>query len=153
MKIYFILLTILLSGCAHKSAFDDFHITKEQELSVEQLQSSKLFNKNAKPVGLAVALYLNKINPQQYHEDEYFYISFYTQETNSTKADFLLNAAEPFSVEKLPQQNIFAQLTSINAAWMQNYLVRFHKQNKKELKLEIKTDSSSSRVLLFQKEE
>ena len=153
MKIYFIILIlpILFSACAHKSAFDDFNITKKQELSEEQLQNAKIQDTN-ETTGLLTALYLNNVDKKEFHDDEYFYISLYVQNSTGKNLEFLLNSKKPLIVEKLSNPNKFTDLTSINAVWRQYYLVVFTKE-KGELKLQVKDNNSSSRVLLFKQEE
>jgi hypothetical protein len=153
MKIYFIILIlpILFSACAHKSAFDDFNITKKQELSEEQLQNAKIQDTNA-TTGLVSALYLNKIDNKKFHDKEYFYIALYIQNIKENKIEFLLNSKEALNVKQLPNPNQFTNLTDVDAKWLEYYLVVFKKE-KGELKLQIKDNNSSSRVLLFKQEE
>ncbi len=153
MKIYFIILIlpILFSACAHKSAFDDFNITKKQELSEEHLQNAKIKDGN-ETTGLVTALYLNNVDKREFHNSEYFYLSLYIQNSKDKNLQFFLNSKKPLSVKKLSNPNKFTKLTSINAAWLQYYLVTFEKE-KGELKLQIKDNNSSSRVLLFKQEE
>ena len=71
------LLTLLISlsffGCAHKSAFDRFAMTGEQERSEESIQSAKIMDKN-ESVGVLTAVYLNKTYPERFNDAEYFYI-------------------------------------------------------------------------------
>ena len=149
MKIYIMLLLSIISfsACAHKSAFDDFNITKKQALSEEQIQTSKMKNTNG-VTGIATALYLNNVDKKEFHEYEYFYVSVFIQGSKSEDIQFLLNAKRPLQVETLTNTNRFTKLTSINAAWLKYYLITFNKVNG-SLKLQIKENNNSSRLLLF----
>jgi len=149
MKIYIMLLLSIISfsACANKSAFDDFNITKKQALSVEQIQSSKMKSTNG-VTGIATALYLNNIDKKEFHGDEYFYVSLFVQGSKNEDIQFLLNSKRPLHVERLTNANKFTKLTSINAAWLKYYLVTFNKENG-DLKLQIKDNNNSSRLLLF----
>ncbi|WP_297485194.1 hypothetical protein [Sulfurimonas sp.] len=149
MKIYIMLLVSLLlfSACANKNAFDDFNITKKQALSVEQIQSSKMKNENG-VTGIATALYLNNVDKKEFHGDEYFYVSLFIKGSKSEDIQFLLNSKKPLQVKALTNTNRFTKLTSLNATWLKYYLVTFNKVEG-NLKLQIKDNNNSSRLLLF----
>ncbi len=149
MKIYFILLPFLLTACTHRGAFNEFHITKKQKLSIEELQSTKIKDTKNNANGLVAVLYLNKVDKKEFHTKEYFYVSLYKQNETNSKPTFLLNNKQPITIKKLPQHNRFTKLTSLNAAWLQNYMVIFKKEQG-ALKFQVKENNSSSKVLLFQ---
>jgi len=152
MKIFILLLVFVFSfsACASKNAFDAFNFAKKEQLSIEQMQSSKI--RNAKSVtGVVTALYLNDVMKKEFYGDDYFYISLFIQDTNSSDIQFLLNSKKPLEVTKLTNKNRFTKLTSINATWLQYYLVRFKKE-KGVLQLQVKANNNSSRLLLFHSE-
>ncbi len=153
MKIYsiFLILPILFSGCAHKSAFDAFEITTKEQLAQEQILTAKMHNdKNI--TGLVAALYLNNVDKKLFNKYEYFYISLFIQNSKNKTPKFFLNSKAPLEVEKLTNTNKFTNLTALNAAWMDYYLLTFDK-TKGELEFEIKEDGSTSGVLRFKQEQ
>jgi len=152
MKIYsiFLILPILFSGCAHKSAFDDFNITKKEQLAQEQILTAKMHDKN-ETTGLVAALYLNNIDKNEFHEYEYFYVSLFVRNSKGKAPQFFLNSKAPLQAEKLTNKNRFTKFTALDAAWMDYYLLTFQKEEG-ELKLEVKENGSTSGVLRFKKE-
>ena len=152
MKIYLIILilTILFNGCAHKSAFDSFNFTKQQELSEDLLQSSKI-QKDGNVVGIVTALYLNNIDKNNFKNNDFFYIYMYTMKQNGTPS-FLLNSKEAINIQKLKNPNKFTHLSDVDANWLTYYLVEFKKETG-DLKLQIVSNSNTSDVLLFKKED
>jgi len=153
MKIYSIILfvVILFNGCSHKSAFDDFNITHQQELSEEQLLSTKI-TKDGVTTGIATVLYLNAVDKKEYKNHEYFYVYLHFEEKKNQKLLFLLNKQPAINVTELKNDNNYTKLTNVNAAWLKYYLVEFNK-SKKELKFEIKSNNNSVKPLLFKKED
>lgn len=153
MKIYSIILLVatFFNACAHKSAFDDFNITQQQELSEEQLQSTKITNDKA-TTGIATVLYLNAIDTKKYKNHEYFYVYLYLDDKKNQNMHFLLNKQPAINVIEFKNDNQFTKLTNVNAAWLKYYLVEFNK-SQKELRFEIKSNNNSSEPLLFKKED
>lgn len=153
MKIYsiFLILPILFSGCAHKSAFDAFEITTKEQLAQEQILTAKMHNdKNI--TGLVAVLYLNNVDKKQFNEYEYFYVSLFAQNAGGKTPKFLLNSKAPLQIEKLTNKNRFTKFTALNAAWMDYYLLTFQKE-KEDLKFEVKENGSTSGVLRFKQEQ
>jgi len=146
-----LILAIVFSGCAHKSAFEEFNISKEQELSENVIQSSKIENAT-NVIGIVSAIYLNKVRPKVYKNSEFFYISLYIRKEYSQKVAFLLNDKKAISVEELNATNEFITLTSNKAKWLKYYKVVFNKENNL-LRLEVKNKEGSSKVMVFQKDE
>lgn len=153
MKIYCIILSLMMwfDGCSHKSAFDDFNITHQQELSEEALQSTKI-TKDGITTGIATVLYLNAVDKKQYKNHEYFYVYLHLNEQKNQNPLFVLNEESPIKITELKKNNKFTKLTNVNAEWLKYYLVEF-KKSKKELKFEIKSNNSSSKPLLFKEGE
>ena len=152
MKSFTIILTflVLFSGCADKNAFSKFEMNEKQELSANALQRSKI--KYADKVnGIVSTIYLNIVSPQEYSEDEYFYVYVYVK-NRDYKFRFLLNEVEASSVEELQPSNKFTELTSVDDNWNKYYLVRFPKQDDK-LNFVFENGPYSSDILKFEKDE
>ena len=64
---------LLFMGCADKNAFSKFNMQPDQELGAASLQGTKI--KNGDNVeGIFSAIYLNKVYPNVYTVNEYFYV-------------------------------------------------------------------------------
>jgi hypothetical protein len=162
MKSFFIITTLLifLSACSHKNAYTNFGITKEQELAATSFQSTKV--KRGEDVeGIFSAIYLNKVYPQSYNQNEYFYISLYLKEAKEIYnpdalkkigITFRLNSKLPVNIQELPAENKFSHLGFMKERWNKYYLVIFENQGK-ELNLVLESDLSSSAALAYQKGE
>jgi len=152
MKTFLIIILFMFAfdGCSTKNAFSSFKITLEQEKSEDNIQSSKI--KDGEIIdGLVTAIYLNKVIPQTYKENEYFYVYLYTKHNNDN-IKFLLNGNEALKVEELEAENIFTYLTSFKADWSRYYLVAF-KAEDANLSFSVKNAQFSSNELIFEKEE
>ena len=163
MKFFLITLNILLilTGCATKNAFTKFDMTEEQELSASSLQSNKITSDN-RVEGVMSALYLNEIFSKSFHENEYFFVSFYVKEKremhNPNTLDAItstlrLNSKLPLKIKELPHDNQFSHLVSIKNTWNRYYLVAFEKEQAQRLSLVLENGQSSSAELVFQKDE
>ena len=152
MKIFLITLTfsVLFSGCANKSAFEQFNMSQEQELSANALQRSKV-KFGDKVNGILSAVYLNFVFPQKYNDGEYFYVYTYVKNKNYQSL-FLLNGKEPLSIEELPSKNEFTKLTLEESEWSKYYLLKFAKQGDK-LSFVFENGPYSSDTLKFEKDE
>nr|WP_321265637.1 hypothetical protein [uncultured Sulfurimonas sp.] len=163
MKYTITILTFLLffSGCADKNAFSKFNLDAQQELSAANLQSSKI--KSAGRVeGIMSAIYLNKIYPNIYTSDEYFYVYFYLKNEKEMynpntlkeiKLTMKLNDKLPLKIKELEATNKFSHLTSIQNKWMRYYLVAFEKNANNDINLILQSDQFSSDILQYQKDE
>ena len=152
MKTFLIIILFMLTfdGCSTKNAFSNFKITPEQEKCEDNMQSSKI--KDGKIVdGLVTAIYLNRVVPQTYKENEYFYVYLYTKHNNDN-IKFLLNGNRALRVEELEAENMFTHLTSFKAEWSRYYLVAF-KAEDANLSFSVQNAQFSSNKLVFEKEE
>jgi len=147
------LLATIFFGCSKHSAFSDFNLTISQEKSEDSIQSAKINNKND-TIGLLSAIHLNKVYPNTYNNDEYFYIYLYTKETTES-LNFILNDTLALNVEELKSDNQFSfHLTSPTEKWKKYFLVKFKQQKKGSLlTLEVKNSLIASTKMLFRKEE
>jgi len=146
----FLVFSIFFAGCAEKSAFSRFNMSKKQELGVDSLMNSKVRTGN-RVEGVVSVIYLNKVYPETYQEDEFFYVYMYLKNRDNN-INFILNNEEAISVKKLPVKNEFNYLTSINTKWNKYYLVKFKKQGD-ILKFLLESGQSSSDLLVFEKDE
>jgi hypothetical protein len=143
--------TVVIAGCAHKSAFESFNISKEQERSEDLIQSSKI-KSDDKTIGIVSAVYLNKIKPDKFKENEYFYIASFVKKEYPQNLGFYLNKHKALNVKELNTTNEFTSLMQIDADWYRYYLVSFKKEGSL-LRLEVKNQAGSSQPMLFNKEE
>ncbi len=152
MKKTTIILAISLAffGCSSRNAFDYFSITPKQELSENNIQSSKI-KKGTTTIGTVSVVYLNEVYPKKYKDGEYFYIYTYVKDKRD-KLRFELNELEPITVKELNSTNEFTHLSLSHVDWQKYYLVGFKEQGDM-LKLLIKTGEFSSEPLLFEKDE
>ncbi len=152
MKTFLITLAflVLISGCSSRNAFEQFSMSKKQELSANALQRSKI-KFDDKVNGIVSIIYLNFVSPEEYSGDEYFYIYSYVKNKNY-ELRFLLNDKAPISIKELPSKNEFTELTSIDNEWSKYYLVKFAPQEDM-LNFVFETGPYSSDILKFEKDE
>jgi hypothetical protein len=162
MKFFLTLLSIAVinSGCSFKNGFSKFNMTKEQELSADSLQSSKILNNNGLQ-GIFSAIYLNKIYPKAFNKDEYFFVFYYIKDQkemhnpnlfDNKNTKILLNSKEAIKIKELPNNNQFSDLVSVKNKWTKYYIVAF-KESGDVLNLVIKNNNSSSQTLRYMKKE
>ncbi len=163
MKSFFIFLTFLLLfvGCAEKNAFSKFDMLPDQELSADNLQSSKV--KTGENIdGIVSVVYLNKVYPHIYNVNEYFYVYLYLKDEkemyNPNTLDKIeltmkLNGELPIKIKKLSNKNKFSHLVSIDSEWRRYFLVAFQEVNEDKLNLVLESGQSSSDELVYQKGE
>jgi len=144
-----ILFLAIFTSCSKNNAFSYFEIDQKQAKSEDSLQSSKFFDgTNSK--GILSVIYLNRVLPDNYNDREYFYIYLYTKK-EAAEVEFLLNGEEPLEIKKLKPLNEFSDLTSFKGDWQRYYLVAF-KTNSEVLTLIAKTPQSTTREIIFKKD-
>lgn len=147
-----LIIMLLFSSCATKSAFSKFKMDEKQELSASSLQSSKISSKDGVD-GVFSAIYLNEIYPETFKEYESFYVYLYLKRE---KPEFTikLNGELPLNMEQLPHDNKFAHLVSTDNDWNKYYIVTFEKadSNATALNLVVQSGDSSSAILNFKNE-
>ncbi len=144
-----LLLTILFSACAQQNAFERFNLSKTKELSEDTIQSFKIKN-GEKVDGIVNVVYLNKVLPNTYKKNEYFYVYYYVKDKNAS-VNFKLNAEASMLREKLSPENDFSYLTSFSAPWSKYYLLGFPQQGN-TLNFKITTSTGASATLKFIKD-
>ena len=152
---------LLFMGCADKNAFSKFNMQPDQELSAASLQGTKIkMGDNVE--GIFSAIYLNKVYPNVYTLNEYFYVYLYLKDEkkmhdsntlDDIKLTLKLNGKIPLKVKKLDAKNKFSHLASVHSEWKRYYLVAFEKEEESEINLVLETDQSSSDALTYQKGE
>ena len=152
MKIFlmFFIFGVIITGCSQKNAFTKFNMSKSQELGADSILSSKV-QREDEVDGIVSVVYLNKVSPESFYRDEYFYLYYYVKNKESN-VTFLLNDQEATSAEELPTSNKFSYLTSIETKWNKYYLLKFKEQGD-VLKLIFKSDDFVSNPLVFEKDE
>ena len=151
MKTFLIILslTVLFGGCAQQNAFEKFELTATKERSEDNIQSFKI-KRGEEVAGIFNVVYLNKVLPNLYKENEYFYVYYYMKDKNAT-VHFELNGEPSLLREELPVQNEFTYLTSFEAPWSKYYLLGFKKQEN-VLKLSIYSNTAASATVEFVKD-
>jgi len=163
MKYILIILTfaIIFAGCAEKNAFTKFNMLPDQELSAASLQSSKI-KIDDKIDGIVSAIYLNKVYPDIYNKNEYFYVYLYLKDgkemfnpntLDEIRLTMKLNNKLPVKIKKLSYENKFSHLTSVHSQWRRYFLVAFEEEKESELSLVLESGQSSSDALVYQKDE
>ena len=144
-----LLLTILFSACAQQNAFERFNFSKTKELSEDSIQSFKM-KKGDKVDGIVNVIYLNKVLPDIYKGNEYFYVYYYVKDKNAS-VNFTLNNKISMLREELPPKNDFSYLTSFSVPWNKYYLLGFAKQGN-TLQLKASSSQGASATLKFIKD-
>ncbi len=157
----FLALGLFFTGCADKNAFSKFNIETKQELALSVLQSAKIKSSDGIE-GVFSAVYLNRVYPESFNQNEYFYIYLYTKEKREMFNPNLLedidlsvrlNGKLPVKIKELPHNNRFLYLASIRSEWQRYFLVAFEEESGVELNLRLQTSDSSSDILIYQKDE
>ncbi len=143
------LFLLLFIGCAQKNAFEKFHFSSVKELSEENIQTLKI-KKGTKAEGFINAIYLNKVLPKIYNQNEYFYIYYYIKDKNDT-VTFTLNGKPSLLQEVLEPKNKFSYLTSFTAPWSKYRLFEFQKEGN-ALNLKVETSKEANATLRFVKD-
>ncbi len=155
-----LLLVLFLNSCSHKNAFSDFSMDSNQELSATSLKRTKIV-KNTKIIGAFNAIYLNKVYPNTYNGNEYFFVYIYLKNAktisnpntqNNNTLSILLNDKQPLKLKELDSNNRFYKLSGSKNKWNRYYLVSFDKEGK-SLSLKLESDQSFSALLNYQKDQ
>lgn len=154
MKSFLVLSIFLLlfSGCSSKNAFTRFDMDKEQELTVSNLQSSKLVSKDGDVTGIVSVVYLNEVYPYYFSEKEYFFVYMYLKDSKNTELSMKMNGEIPLKLKKLSKINNFTHLVDVKSDWNKYYLATFAKSGD-DINLVFESDQSSSVALKYQKDQ
>jgi len=141
---------VLFSACADKNAFEKFHLSAVEERGADSILNSKI--KNGKNInGIVSAVYLNRVYPKKFTEDEVFYVNFYLKD-KTQPFFFILNGQKSIDAQELQVKNPYAFLTPLQTKWSKYYLVKFKKQND-ILSFSFHNGLFSSDPLVFEKDE
>lgn len=151
----------LFVACADKNAFVKFNMQEDQELAAANLQSSKI--KMSQSVeGIVSVIYLNKVYPKVYTNDEYFYVYLYLKDKkemfdpkklDDIKLTMKLNSRLPIKIKKLDAKNKFSHLSLVENEWHLYYLIAFKQESEDEISLVLESGQSRSDALVYQKGE
>ncbi len=160
MKILISLSVLLfLNACSHQNAFSEFSMDREQKRAITSLKRSKI-TQGVDVVGAFNALYLNKVYPNNYNTEEYFYISIYLKreqtltynDNNKSTLHLTLNGNPPLKIEQLKPKNRFSNLSSSTNKWNRYYLVSFD-TTEDSLVLKLESNHFNPVVLKYQKDQ
>ncbi|WP_428737856.1 hypothetical protein [Sulfurimonas sp.] len=154
MKIVLTLLIFItfFTACVDKNGFDNFHFSLEQEQWENNFISSKIEDKIGFQ-GTISAVYLNKVFPQKYKENEYFYIALYLKGGKQLLL-YTLNSNNSLSVQELTNNNEFQNFMHSSNKWNRYFLVEFAEQKDIDvLSFEAKNETLSSSTMIFKKDE
>ena len=153
--------SLLFLGCAEKNAFTKFNMQEDQELSAASLQGAKVkMGENID--GIISAIYLNKVYPNVYTGNEYFYVYLYLKNgqemynpntLDDIKLSMKLNGKLPVKIKQLDAKNKFSHLAFVKSPWRRYFLVAFEQTSTSTINLVLETDQSSSDALTYQKDE
>ena len=151
---------LLFSGCAQKGAFDLFKMDEAHERAVEQLRTDAIvlsFESKA----IVSSLYLNKIDPIQYHEGENFILAIYfenddrsirVRELESNGYKLTLNTKKALRIEPMDEKDPRRAMMPIQNNWNRYYFVRFNSElNSSSLALQLENNQTGKVVLSYQK--
>ncbi|MCW8895168.1 hypothetical protein [Sulfurimonas sp.] len=153
MKSFLILSIFLLlfTGCSSKNAFDQFDMDEKQELTVSNLQSTKLVSKDGDVTGIVSVVYLNEVYPYYFSGKEYFFVYMYLKDSKNTELSMTMNGEAPLKLKKLSKINNFTHLVDVKSDWNKYYLATFANSGD-DINLVFESDQSSSVVLKYQKD-
>lgn len=149
---------ITFSGCSGHGPYDLFKIDKHHERSIEQLRSGSILL-SLETKAIISSVYLNKINPEKYHNGEYFVVSLYfDKEGRLSKEGFeangfrlSLNGKNAVDTQLLAEKGPLRGLMPFQNNWNQYYLIRFDSVQEKSLVLRLEKDQIGSVELGYQK--
>ena len=164
--------TLFISGCSKKTAFDFFSTDEYYEKALSNMRSGSLM-KNNESKALIHAVYLNKVDPEVYHGNEYFFISLHViDEVYSLKdgglkgSDYSLKIIEkidignysslevnPLEVKNIHENDPLKKHMPITNRWSYLYLVRFEDISNDDLVLTLESERYGNIKLTFPKEE
>jgi len=161
MRLSWIALSALLafSGCAQKGAFDLFKIDEAHERAVEQLRSGSILL-SMETKAIFSTLYLNKIDPLQYKDGEYFVASVYFENDDSTTKvrelesngyQLTLNGKKATLIEPLGEKDPRRALIPVQNNWNRYYFIRFDSVSGHSLTLRLENNQTGSVELNYQK--
>lgn len=150
----FLIITLTFTSCVQKNGFSNFSFTPEQELWENNSINARIVNKEGIQ-GTINAVYLNKVMPQKYSDQEYFYVSVYLKHSFET-LEFFLNDTPSVSVKKLQDDELesFKEFLVAQNQWRKYYLVSFPIQEDVDvLSLITKNKNITSSTMMFKKDE
>ena len=154
--ILFLTTLFLFSGCSFKSSF-----TKPDKILQRTLTWTKkgeIYNSLEIKASI-FATYLNPLKKVK-SSDEEFVVSIFIDDDfkekskyglNNSDISLTLNGIKYISKKELDEDSEYKKLVPFKNAWAHYYLVKFPKNDKKELKLILESRSYGATILTFQK--
>lgn len=161
MRLSWITLSALLafSGCAQKGAFDLFKMDEAHEKAIEQTRTGTIVL-SLETKAIMSSLYLNKIDPADYKDGEYFIVAVYFEnddrtirgrELESNGYSLTLNGKKATSIELLDSKDPRRAMMPIQNNWNRFYFVRFNPSAESSLVLQLENNQTGSVALSYQK--
>ncbi len=145
-----IFITLAITGCSTKSAYDYFKMDPEYERTVSNLRTATIKD-NAETEAIISTIYLNAVYPERFHGDENFLVALY-QRTEGSIFTLLLNGAvEPLEIRNLGKNDPLLSIMPITNDWNHYYHVRYPEQGEGELSLKLGIGPSTTGGLTYQK--
>jgi hypothetical protein len=145
------ILLVLLTGCSQKSAFSNFELSKEQEISISNTQRAKIVSPS-KVEGIFTAVYLNNIYPQKYTPNDFFLIFLYTKDEIAPKElVFQANQKKALRIEEVQSNDEFTTLFQMQNSWNSCYLLEFESDANKDINFEVNSGIYKSITLIYKK--
>jgi len=157
-KILFLLIiSLFFISCSSKN--NAFKYFEKDDIETKGIQYTKKTDivKNNEVEVIFWATYLNKIDEKiAKSNEELFLVSVYfankeSQDIFENNYSFLLNGVDSTSIEKVEKDNENFKSLMLRNNWGNYYLVKFTAQDAYNLALKLKSQSSSSAQLNFEK--
>lgn len=157
-KILFLLIiSLFFVSCSSKN--NAFKYFEKDDIETKGIQYTKKTDivKNSEVEVIFWATYLNKIDEKIAKlNEELFLVSVYfankeSQDIFENNYSFLLNGVDSTSIEKVEKDNENFKSLMLRNNWGNYYLVKFTTQDTYNLALKLKSQSSSSAQLNFEK--
>jgi len=162
---------LLLGGCSKSTAFDFFSTDVYYEKAISNMQKVSLMQA-METKALLHAIYLNNVDPDLYHDGEYFYIAVHIIEDaydpkkhGLRNLNYQLRLIEPSEEDKnkdvyyepletieLDEDDKLRRTMPIQNQWNHYYLIKFKTTESKNIKLSFGNDRYGKSPLMFQKE-
>ncbi len=151
---------LMFSGCSQKGAFDLFKMDAANERAVENLRSGTILL-SLETKAIFSSLYLNRVDPMQYKEGEYFVVSVYFQNDDRTIKNralesngytLTLNGKKATEIEALDDKDPRRALMPIQNNWNRYYFIRFDSvPSERSLVLRLENNQTGKVELNYQK--
>jgi hypothetical protein len=140
-----------ISGCSTKTALDAFNMDSRTELAVTHLRTATVV-KDSLTTAVISTVYLNRVYPERYNGDEYFFVALYRHDDAAPYDLYLNGDAAPVEIRELSPDEELCVLMPIQSSWNRYYLVRYPHQEAESLTLTLGNGQSGTGALDYQKD-